>query len=87
MASPEAHPSTWVTRQMFLNHQETWGAWVAQSVKHLTLALVMISRFVSSNPLIGLCADRSEPGVCFRFCVSLSPSAGLHSVSLSLSQK
>ena len=28
-------------------------AWVAQSVKHLTLAQVMISRFVSSSPASG----------------------------------
>ena len=63
MASPEAHPSTWVTRQMFLNHQETWGTWVAQSVKHLTLARVMISRFVSSSPASGsvLTAQSLEP--------------------------
>ena len=32
--------------------KETWvlGAWVAQSVKRPTLAQVMISRFVGSNP-------------------------------------
>ena len=27
------------------------GTWVAQSVKHLTSALVMISRFVGSSPV------------------------------------
>ena len=31
----------------------SWGAWVAQSVKCLTIAQVMISRFVSSNPASG----------------------------------
>ena len=29
------------------------GAWVVQSVKCLTLAQVMISRFVGSNPTLG----------------------------------
>ena len=42
------------------------GAWVAQSVKRLTSAQVMILRFVTSSPArIGLCADSSEPGACF----------------------
>ena len=35
------------------NQQQQLGAWVAQSVKHLTLAQVMISRFVSSSPASG----------------------------------
>ena len=35
----------------------------------------------------GLCADSSEPGACFRFCVSLSlPLSHLCSVSLCLSK-
>ena len=41
-----------------------WGTWVAQSVKLLTLAQVMISRFVSSSSALGpvLTARRSlEP--------------------------
>ena len=29
------------------------GAWVAQSVKHLILAQVMISQLVSSSPMLG----------------------------------
>ena len=29
------------------------GAWVAQSVEHLTSAQVMISRFVGSSPTLG----------------------------------
>ena len=40
------------------------------------------------EPHAGLCADSSEPGTCFRFCVSLSlplPLPRSHSVSLSLS--
>ena len=38
-----------------------------------------------SEPRIGLCADSSEPGACFGFCVSQSlslPLPRLHSVSL-----
>ena len=39
------------------------GAWVAQSVKHPTLAQVMISRSVSSSPALGsvLTAQSLEP--------------------------
>ena len=40
------------------------------------------------EPCVGLCADGSEPGACFRFCclpLSLPPTPGLCSVSLSLS--
>ena len=54
------------------------GAWVAQSVKRLTSAQVMILRFM------GLSSDSSEPEACFRFCVSLSLTLPRsHSVSLS----
>ena len=38
------------------------------------------------EPRMGLCADSSEPGVCFRFCVSLSLYAP-PPFMLSLSQK
>ena len=40
-----------------------WGTWVAQSVKHLTLAWVMISQFVGSSPTSGsvLTAQSLEP--------------------------
>ena len=39
------------------------------------------------EPRVGLCADSSEPGACFRFCVSLSvcPSPLIFSLSLCLS--
>ena len=39
------------------------------------------------EPCVGLCADSSEPGACFRFCVSLSlgPSPA-HAPSLSVSE-
>ena len=66
----------------------SWDSWVAQSVKHLTSAQVMISWFVSSSPASGsvLTAQSLEPGPCFGFCVSLSlcPSAA-HTLSLSVS--
>ena len=40
-----------------------WGAWVAQLVEHLTLAQVVISRFMSSSPTLGsvLTAQSLEP--------------------------
>ena len=67
-------------------------AWVAQSVKHLTLGFgsghdLMVHEF---EPHIRLCVDSSEPGACFGFCVSLSlcPSpTHSHSVSVSLKNK
>ena len=39
-----------------------WGAWLAQSVKGLTLtsAQVTISRLLGFNPTLGLCADSAE---------------------------
>ena len=30
-----------------------WGAWVAQSVKHPTLAQIMVLWFTSSSPMLG----------------------------------
>ena len=44
---------------------------MAQLVRCPTLAQSMISWFVCSSPELG-CADSSESGRCFRFCVSLS---------------
>ena len=76
-----------------LDVKETWvlGAWVAQSVKRPTLAQVMISRFVGSNPTSRsvLMAQRLEPA-----SDSVSPSLSAppllilaHSHSLSLKNK
>ena len=61
------------------------GTWVAQSIKHLTSAQVMISRFVSSSPMSGsVLTDQSlEPASdfvspplsahpMFMLCLSLS---------------
>ena len=51
------------TYELFFKKQEGWGAWVAQSVKHLTSAQVMISQLVSSSPVLGsvLAAEGLEP--------------------------
>ena len=55
------------------NNRRCWerGAWVAQSVKCLPLAQVVISRFVGSSPALGseLTARSLEPASC-----SVSPS-------------
>ena len=61
-----------------------WVAWVAQSVKHLTSAQVMISRFVSSSPAWGSLLLTQT-----RFRASLpsppchSPNSRAHTLSLS----
>ena len=69
-----------------------WGTWVAQLVKCLTLAQVMISRLVSSSPTSGsvLTAQSLEPD--FSFCLSLSLclsicSSPTHALSLPLKNK
>ena len=66
---------------------EDMGAWVAQSIEHLTSAQVMISRSVSSSPASGsmLTAQSLEP-----VSDSVSPSLSLtlpHSCSVSLCLK
>ena len=64
------------------------GARVAQSVKRPTSAQVTISQFVSLETCVRPCADSSEPGACFGFCVSLSlPHPHSCSVSLFLKNK
>ena len=64
------------------------SAWVAQLVRHLTCGFgsghdLTVHEF---KPHIRLCADISEPGASFEFCVSLSlcPSPAC---TVSLSQK
>ena len=75
------------TGYLFKN-EASWGAWLAQSVGQLTSAQVMILQSVSSSPRIGLCADSTEPGACFGFCVSLSLcSSPTFALSLFVSQK
>ena len=72
---------------LHLENKRTRGAWVAQSVKHLTSSGhdLMVHQF---EPCVGLCADSSEPGPCFGFCVSLSlcPSPA-RALTLSLKDK
>ena len=63
-----------------------WVAWVAQSVKQLTSAQVMISQFMSSSPPLGsvLTAQNLEPALD---SVSPSLSASPLLMLFSLSQK
>ena len=73
----------------------SWGVWVAQWVKRLTSAQVMVSQFVSSNPASGsvLTAQSLEPAsdsVSSSLSLCSSPACILSlclSVSLSLSHK
>ena len=56
------------------------GAWVAQLVKHLTSAQVMISLFMSSSPALGsvLTAQSLEPtSHCVSSSLSPSPARAL----------
>ena len=65
------------------------GPWMAQSVKRLTSAQVMILRFVSLSPASGsVLTAQSLDEDCFGFCVSsfLCPSHA-HALSLSLNNK
>ena len=74
------------------------GAWVAQLVRRLTSAQVLISWLVSLSPMLGsvLAAHSLEPALDsvspslslpFGFCVSLSHSTPPPMLCLSLSQK
>ena len=72
---------------ILLKSVEVQGAAVAQSVKRPTLSFgssrdLTVSEFEPRHDLavsefgphvsVRLCADSSEPGACFRFCVSFS---------------
>ena len=66
-----------------------WGAWVGQSVKHLTSAQVVISLFVGSSPTLSsvLTVQSLEPAldsVSPSISLSLCPSSA-HALSLCLS--
>ena len=65
-----------------------WGAWVAQLVKHMTLAQFMILRFVGSSPALGsvLTAQILEPA-SDSVSASLSAPPPLQMLSFSASQK
>ena len=82
------YPGTNLTKEV-KKSIESWGAWVAQSVKRPTSAQVMISWLVSSSPASGsvLTAQSLEP-----VSDSVSPSLSLTltcscSVSLCLNNK
>ena len=63
------------------------GAWVAQLVKHPTLAQVMISRLVGSRPvLVSVLTAQSLELALDLVCVSLCPSS-TRALSLSLKNK
>ena len=73
----------------FLYQKGNQGAWVAQLVGIPTLAQVMISQseVCGFGPRIRLCADGSESGPCFRFCLPFSappPLARAFSLSLKI---
>ena len=69
-------------------HREWEGLW------HLGGSVSIVCHFglghgltvCEFKPRVGLCADSSEPGACFGFCVSLSLPLP-HSLPVSLSQK
>ena len=71
-----------------LRKGNSWGTWVAQSVKRPTSALVMISRFLGSSPALGsmLTAQRLKPASDSVVSLSLSALPHQHSVSLCLSK-
>ena len=75
----------------YLEFKFSWGAWVAQLVRHLTSAQVMTSRFVSLSPASGsvLTTQNLEPASdSVSLSLSLCPSpAHVPSVPLSLSLK
>ena len=60
---------------------------MAQSAKHLDLSSGHDLTVCEFEPRVGLCADSSEPGARFGFCVSVSlcPSPA-HALSLSVSK-
>ena len=60
--------------------KKIWGTWVAQLVKHLTLAQVMISWFMSSSPVSGsgMSAQSLDPASdSMSSCLSAPPSLTL----------
>ena len=67
LGPPSSPPYSW---SHCINFQERRDAWVAHSVKHPTLAQVMISRFVSLSPAMDSLLSAQSP---FRiFCPLLS---------------
>lgn len=71
----EAEVAQYCKRQASLNPLKLCllrGAWVARSVEGPTVAQAVLSRFMGSRPAPGSVppAWSSEPGACFRVCVS-----------------
>ena len=66
-------------------HQIIQGAWVAQSVKRLTSAQVMISQFVGSSPTLGSALTAQVWSLLWIVYLPLSLSLP-HSCSVSLSK-
>ena len=63
-----------------------WGTWVAQSVKHWSLAQIMISRFMSVSPTSGYLLSAQSPLWILCLPVSLPfPYLHAHMLALSLS--
>ena len=62
-----------------------WLSWLSLGSGHnLTVGEFTVDEF---KPCVGLCADSSEPGACFRFFDSLSfCSSPTHTLSPSLKQ-
>ena len=65
--------------------EQVWDAWLAQLVKHLTSAQVMISRSVSSSPT--LVSQLSAQSLLQIFCLPLSLLLTTLCVCVCLSQK
>ena len=76
------------TKEMVTKKNSSGGAWVAQSVKHLTSALVTISLSVDSSPASGsVLTALSLEAASDSVCVSLSaPPLLVLYLSLSLSK-
>ena len=68
-------------RHLWTGSNLPWGAWVAQSVKHLPLAQVMISGSWDQSPHQAPCSVLSGESA------SPSPSASPPALSLSLTNK
>ena len=73
----------------------TWCSKKPKPLGHLGGSVSWVSDFGSGHqpvhqfkPHVRLCADSSEPGACFRCCVSLSPCPSpAHTLSLSVSHR
>ena len=76
-----------ISRTLWLKSTDTGGAWVAQSVKCLTLAQVMISQSVSSSPASGSVRTAQSLEAASDSVSPSLPAPPLLTLSLFLSQK